>query len=121
MRRCVILEAWVQSCRQEGRTRLKADSAKGRHRFEMAYKEAVVRSQPRLWPKNKPKNKPQNKPKNGWRPAAMNGRRKFAMSEHIRPLIAGNWNMIGLKASWSEFEAMLAGSSEVSAKADLLV
>jgi hypothetical protein len=36
----------------------------------MAYKEAVVRSQPRLWPKNKPK----SKPKNGWRPEALNGR-----------------------------------------------
>src|SRR5690348_5157706 len=33
-------------CRQEGRTRLKADSAKGRHRIEKAYKEAVARSQP---------------------------------------------------------------------------
>ncbi|MGC2086381.1 MAG: triose-phosphate isomerase [Bradyrhizobium sp.] len=43
------------------------------------------------------------------------------MTDHIRPLIAGNWKMNGLKASWSEFEAMLAGSSEVSAKADLLV
>lgn len=43
------------------------------------------------------------------------------MTDRIRPLIAGNWKMNGLKASWSEFEAMLAGSSEVSAKADLLV
>jgi hypothetical protein len=32
----------------------------------MAYKEAIVRSQPRLSPKNKPKN--------GWRPEALNGR-----------------------------------------------
>src|SRR5215831_6864103 len=45
----------------------------------------------------------------------------FAMTDRIRPLIAGNWKMNGLKASWSEFEAMLAGSSEVSARADLLV
>ena len=43
------------------------------------------------------------------------------MTDRIRPLIAGNWKMNGLKASWSEFETMLAGSSEVSAKADLLV
>jgi triosephosphate isomerase (TIM) len=39
----------------------------------------------------------------------------------IRPLIAGNWKMNGLKASLAEFEAMLAGASEVAAKADLLV
>ena len=43
------------------------------------------------------------------------------MTDRIRPLIAGNWKMNGLKSSLSEFEAMLAGSSEVSAKADLLV
>jgi triosephosphate isomerase len=43
------------------------------------------------------------------------------MTDRIRPLIAGNWKMNGLKASVSEFEAMLAGSTEVSAKADLLV
>jgi triosephosphate isomerase len=39
----------------------------------------------------------------------------------IRPLIAGNWKMNGLKASAVEFEAMLAGASSVAAKADLLV
>ena len=43
------------------------------------------------------------------------------MTDAIRPLIAGNWKMNGLKASLAEFEAMLGGSSEVSAKADLLV
>src|SRR5579864_475431 len=43
------------------------------------------------------------------------------MTDAIRPLIAGNWKMNGLKASMAEFEAMLAGSSGVSAKADLLV
>ena len=43
------------------------------------------------------------------------------MNDAIRPLIAGNWKMNGLKAAFSEFEAMLAGSSAVSAKADLLV
>ncbi|MFL6825165.1 MAG: triose-phosphate isomerase [Bradyrhizobium sp.] len=43
------------------------------------------------------------------------------MSDAIRPLIAGNWKMNGLKSSLVEFEAMLAGASEVAAKADLLV
>jgi triosephosphate isomerase len=43
------------------------------------------------------------------------------MTETIRPLIAGNWKMNGLKASLAEFEAMLAGASQVAAKADLLV
>jgi triosephosphate isomerase (TIM) len=43
------------------------------------------------------------------------------MTDAIRPLIAGNWKMNGLKASWSEFEAMRAGAPEVAAKADLLV
>src|SRR3977135_2437999 len=44
-----------------------------------------------------------------------------AMTDAIRPLIAGNWKMNGLKSSQAEFEAMLAGASEVAAKADLLV
>src|SRR5215475_8223087 len=43
------------------------------------------------------------------------------MTDSIRPLIAGNWKMNGLKASMSEFEAMLAGAPAVVAKADLLV
>ena len=43
------------------------------------------------------------------------------MSNAIRPLIAGNWKMNGLKSSSAEFEAMLAGASKVAAKADLLV
>src|ERR1700726_3734548 len=43
------------------------------------------------------------------------------MTDAIRPLIAGNWKMNGLKASTAEFEAMCAGASEVAAKADLLV
>jgi len=43
------------------------------------------------------------------------------MTDAIRPLIAGNWKMNGLKSSSSEFEAMVAGASEVAAKADLLV
>jgi triosephosphate isomerase len=43
------------------------------------------------------------------------------MTDAIRPLIAGNWKMNGLKASMVEFEAMLAGAEAVAAKADLLV
>lgn len=43
------------------------------------------------------------------------------MTDLIRPLIAGNWKMNGLKASIAEFDAMLAGAAGVAAKADLLV
>src|SRR5712671_2493846 len=43
------------------------------------------------------------------------------MTDAIRPLIAGNWKMNGLKASMAEFEAMLAGAPGVAAKADMLV
>jgi triosephosphate isomerase len=43
------------------------------------------------------------------------------MTDAIRPLIAGNWKMNGLKHSTAEFEAMIAGAGSVIAKADLLV
>ena len=43
------------------------------------------------------------------------------MPDAIRPLIAGNWKMNGLKASLAEFEAMCEGAAAVAAKADLLV
>src|SRR6201992_2733585 len=43
------------------------------------------------------------------------------MSPVIRPLIAGNWKMNGLRSSMVEFEAMIAGAAQVAAKADLLV
>jgi triosephosphate isomerase len=43
------------------------------------------------------------------------------MTDTIRPLIAGNWKMNGLKASSGEFDAMLAGAADLAAKADLLV
>ncbi len=43
------------------------------------------------------------------------------MTHAMRPLIAGNWKMNGLRASMTEFEAMLEGSDRVVAKADLLV
>src|ERR1035438_8460746 len=46
---------------------------------------------------------------------------EFDMTDAIRPLIAGNWKMNGVKATVAEFEAMLNGASEVAAKADLLV
>ena len=43
------------------------------------------------------------------------------MTDAIRPLIAGNWKMNGLKSSLGEFEAMLAGAAGIGSKADLLV
>jgi triosephosphate isomerase len=43
------------------------------------------------------------------------------MTDAIRNLIAGNWKMNGLKSSLAEFDAMLAGSAGVVAKADLMV
>jgi triosephosphate isomerase len=43
------------------------------------------------------------------------------MTDLVRPLIAGNWKMNGLKHSMAEFEAMIAGAGAVIAKADLLV
>src|SRR5205085_7822862 len=46
---------------------------------------------------------------------------EFDMTDAIRPLIAGNWKMNGLKASTAEFDAMLNGAAEVAGKADLLV
>jgi triosephosphate isomerase (TIM) len=43
------------------------------------------------------------------------------MTDAIRPLIAGNWKMNGLKPSLAEFEIMLAGASDLAGKIDLLV
>jgi triosephosphate isomerase len=43
------------------------------------------------------------------------------MTNAIRPLIAGNWKMNGLKASASELQAMIEGAPDVAGKADLLV
>jgi len=43
------------------------------------------------------------------------------MTDALRPLIAGNWKMNGLKSSLVEFEAMREGAVAVTAKADLLV
>src|ERR1700752_429006 len=42
------------------------------------------------------------------------------MNDGIRPLIAGNWKMNGLKASMAEFDAMLAGGGAFARRADLL-
>jgi triosephosphate isomerase len=44
-----------------------------------------------------------------------------AMSDAVRPLIAGNWKMNGLRASMAEWEAMITGAAPLAAKADLLV
>jgi triosephosphate isomerase len=43
------------------------------------------------------------------------------MTDGIRPLIAGNWKMNGLKSSMAEFETMLKGAPALAAKADLLI
>src|SRR6185437_3487604 len=43
------------------------------------------------------------------------------MTYTIRPLIAGNWKMNGLKSSLAEFESMLKGAQAVADKTDLLV
>lgn len=38
-----------------------------------------------------------------------------------RPLVAGNWKMNGLKASAGELKKIMAGSAELTGKADLMV
>src|SRR6201994_4060948 len=43
------------------------------------------------------------------------------MTDTIRPLIAGNWKMNGLKSSMAEFAAICDGAPQLAAKADLLV
>src|SRR5206468_113680 len=43
------------------------------------------------------------------------------MTDAIRPLIAGNWKMNGLKSALGEFEAMIAGAGALAGKVDLLV
>jgi triosephosphate isomerase (TIM) len=43
------------------------------------------------------------------------------MTITLRPLIAGNWKMNGLKGSAAELKAMMDGAAKVSAKADLLI
>ena len=43
------------------------------------------------------------------------------MSPTVRPLIAGNWKMNGLRSAMAEFEAMISGAPGVRGKADLMV
>ena len=43
------------------------------------------------------------------------------MTDAIRPLIAGNWKMNGLRASASEFAQIAAGAGDLRRKADLLI
>lgn len=43
------------------------------------------------------------------------------MNDGIRPLVAGNWKMNGLRAAAAEFDAMLAGAGAFAGKSDLLV
>ena len=43
------------------------------------------------------------------------------MSQTVRPLIAGNWKMNGLRASLSELRAMIPGAGALAAKTDLMV
>jgi triosephosphate isomerase (TIM) len=42
-------------------------------------------------------------------------------NKHIKPLIAGNWKMNGLKASIAEFKAMVSEAASLAEKADLLI
>jgi triosephosphate isomerase (TIM) len=43
------------------------------------------------------------------------------MPQTVRPLIAGNWKMNGLRASLSELRAMIQGAGDLAAKTDLMV
>ena len=43
------------------------------------------------------------------------------MTDTIRPLIAGNWKMNGLKHSMAEFEAMIAGKLNVTIECNPLL
>lgn len=42
-------------------------------------------------------------------------------SGQIRPLVAGNWKMNGLKASVAELEGIMKGAAELAGKADLMI
>jgi triosephosphate isomerase len=43
------------------------------------------------------------------------------MTGSVRPLVAGNWKMNGLRASVADLEAMIAGAGSVASKTDLMV
>jgi triosephosphate isomerase (TIM) len=47
--------------------------------------------------------------------------REKTMTRPIRPLIAGNWKMNGLKGAAAELKAMMDGAVDVAGKADLLI
>src|SRR5438874_10545537 len=106
MRLCAFLEAWVQLiCRREPGRASKRIPQKGVTELIKHHKVAAASSQP-------------------WRRGPivrLAARRDCDMTDTIRPLIAGNWKMNGLKASATEFEAMLAAAPDIAAKADLLV
>src|SRR5438309_8355639 len=46
---------------------------------------------------------------------------EFDMTDAIRPLIAGNWKMNGVKASAGELGQMMAGVGDLWRKVDLLI
>jgi triosephosphate isomerase len=39
----------------------------------------------------------------------------------VRPLVAGNWKMNGLKAAASELARMIQGAADLAGKADLMI
>jgi triosephosphate isomerase len=43
------------------------------------------------------------------------------MTGSVRPLVAGNWKMNGLRASVADLEAMIAGAGSVASKTDLMI
>src|SRR5687768_11115209 len=43
------------------------------------------------------------------------------MPQTLRPLVAGNWKMNGLRASLAELRAILEGARDLAAKTDLMV
>src|SRR6202047_3399662 len=106
-----------------------SNSANGRHRVDKpSYKVVAVSSQP--WchgPIEAVNGQGPPRPASGTSMRALlalaspNIYGNPDMTDAIRPLIAGNWKMNGLKSSLDEFEAMLAGAAEGAAKADLLV
>jgi triosephosphate isomerase len=43
------------------------------------------------------------------------------MTGSVRPLVAGNWKMNGLRASAAELEKMIAGAAGIATKTDLMI
>src|SRR5882672_1361841 len=130
MRLCAFLEAWVQLVVEEG-TGMSPERVprKGVTGLITHHKVAVARSQP--W-RGRPieagvtgrglqKHAVWNRSRRSASALSPSIHGKLEMSDAIRPLIAGNWKMNGLKASMAEFDAMLAGAGAFAGKADLLV